>query len=237
MTTRVITGDCRLVMRNLPAATIGLLLCDPPYGVRYHATRTNKQPNHPARQIIGDERFDEVFYKAWLADAYRLMRPDTHAYVFAADKHVGDVRRLMAEAGFHVRRNLVWNKGSFAPIGDVRGDYGYQCEHIVYAHKGRRELARPRVGNVLTFGRVPSQHMRHPTQKPVALLRVLVEKSLPTGGVVLDPFCGSGSTGVAAAAVKGCSSLLIEADPAYAQIARERLSQPTIDEDDLARAA
>jgi DNA modification methylase len=236
MTTRVIHGDCREVMANLPAESVDLLLCDPPFGIAYSPTRASGRRDHPWRRIIGDERFDEAFYREWLAQAFRLLRPDTHAYVFAADKHVGDVRRLMAYAGFRVKRSLVWNKGSFAPIGDVRGDYGYQCEYILYAHKGRRELARPRVGNLLTYPRVPSQHMRHPTQKPVELLRVLIQRSLPAGGVVLDPFCGSGSTG-AAAAQEGCSSLLIEADLQYARVARERLAQPTIAEDDLARAA
>lgn len=234
--TRVITGDCRQVMRGMPAESVDLLLCDPPYGIGYTPTRASGQRDHLWRRIIGDERFDEAFYREWLAQAYRLLRCDSHAYIFASDKYLGDVRRLMAEVGWRNKRVLVWNKGSFPPIGDVRGDYGSQCEYILYGQKGRRELARPRVGNILTYRRVPSQHMRHPTEKPVELLRLLIQKSLPEGGVVLDPFAGSASTGEAATREK-CTSLLIEADATHARAARQRLAHLTIDADDLARAA
>lgn len=79
------------------------------------------------------------------------------------------------------------------------------------------------VQRVRTFGGRPSRRNFHPTVKPVALMRWLVRLSTPPGAVVLDPFSGSGSTGVACLA-EGRRFLGIERDPGYARIARARLT-------------
>ena len=233
MTHRVLEGDCRTIMRGLPAESVDLILTDPPYGVAYRPARTAGKPRHPWRRMLGDDRFDEELYRAWLAQSYRVLRPDRHLYCFCADVHLGNVRRLVAEAGFRVKRSMVWEKPSWT-LGDCRGDWGHQTEFVVFAHKGRRELAPPRRGNVLHFPRVPAGKMRHQTEKPVALLELLVAKSAPAGGVVLDPFAGSGSTAVAAARA-GCSSISIELDPRHAATARRRLTE-TAQEEQLALA-
>jgi site-specific DNA-methyltransferase (adenine-specific) len=234
MTHRLHIDDCRAAMRTLADASVDLILTDPPYGVGYRPARTARKPGHPWRRIIGDDHFDEDLYRAWLADGYRVLRPDRHLYCFCADVHLGTVRRLVGEAGFRVKRTVVWEKPSWT-LGDCRGDYGHQTEFIVFAHKGRRELMPPRQGNVLHFARVPARRMEHPTEKPVELLRYLILKSAPPGGVVLDPFCGSGSTGVAAK-LEGCSSIQIELDPTYAAAAKRRLATTAATEEELALA-
>lgn len=223
ITRGVIHGDCRTVLRSLPTESVDLVLTDPPYGVRYRAVRAAGQPDHPWRSpMLGDERFDDALYTDWLGEAYRVLRPDRHIYMFCADRHLGTVRRLVAEAGFTLKRTLVWEKPTWPP-GDTQGDYGHTTELCVYAMKGRRLLAKPRIGNVLHYPRVPHQRMLHPTEKPVEMLRVLIRKSAPPGGLVLDPFAGSGSTGEAAY-LEGCDSILIEADPQHATTAANRLA-------------
>src|SRR5436305_13771454 len=101
---------------------------------------------------------------------------------------------MLTITGLTAKRTLIWDKGSFPPIGDNRCDWGNQTEYIQYAIKGRRRLEKPRHGNVLRIPRVAATHMQHPTEKPVELLRLLIRKSVPAGGVVLDPFAGSRST-------------------------------------------
>src|SRR5207248_1856750 len=113
-----------------------------------------------------------------------------HLYVFCSDYHLGRLRALLTQAGFSLKRTLVWDKGAWA-LGDLRGDYGHRTEFIVFAHKGRRELTPPRSSNVLTYRRVGARRMVHPTEKPADLLQHLIEKSCPARGVVLDPFAGS----------------------------------------------
>jgi site-specific DNA-methyltransferase (adenine-specific) len=233
-THRVVVGDCITAMRRIRTGSVDALVCDPPYGIGYTPLRTKNRRDHPWRSIRGDATFDERFYEQWIAEAYRVLKPDAHAYVFAHERYIGDVRRLLAESELTPKRTLIWDKGSFPPIGDHRCDWGNQTEYIQYAIKGRRPLTKPRHGNVLRIPRVPAAHMQHPTEKPVELLRLLIRKSVPPGGVVLDPFAGSGSTGTAAQ-LEHRSSVLIELDPTYAAIAKQRLVT-SAREEDLARA-
>jgi site-specific DNA-methyltransferase (adenine-specific) len=232
VTHQIIRGDCRVVLCQLPSESADLVLTDPPYGVAYRPSRTARNPQHPWRRIIGDDRFDTELYRDWLAEAYRILRRNRHFYCFASDTHLGVVRQLVAEAGFRLKRTAFWVKPTWT-LGDCRGDYGHMTECIVFAHKGRRELAPPRHGNLLHFDRVRPRHMSHPTQKPIPLLRYLIAKSAPPEGVVLDPFAGSGSTGKAAQ-IEGRSSIQVEVDPTYVAAARRRLKTAT--EEELALA-
>jgi site-specific DNA-methyltransferase (adenine-specific) len=218
---RLIHGDCLEILPTLPSQSVDLVLTDPPYGIAYRPIRTAGKPDHPWVRIAGDARFDPHFYAAWLSEAYRLLRPDSHLYVFCADHHLGELRSLVREAGFTLKRTLVWHKNAWT-MGDLRGDYGHQTEFIVFAHKGRRELTPPRTGNILAFPRVAARQLRHPTEKPAELLRHLIRKSCPPGGTVLDPFAGSGSTGVAARN-EGRASVLIESDVTHIRTTQERL--------------
>lgn len=223
MTARVIQGDCRTVLAGLPSECVDLILTDPPYGIRYKASRAARKLGHRWHlPMIGDAHFDEDLYRTWLAEAYRVLRPDRHIYIFCADRHLGTLRALTAEAGFKVQRTVIWAKPTWPP-GDTLGDYGHMTEMCVYAMKGRRHLQRPRIGNVLHFPRVPTSQALHPTQKPLALLQLLIGKSAPPGGIVLDPFAGSGSTGVAALLEKR-HAILIEADPGHAATATRRIA-------------
>jgi DNA modification methylase len=233
MTHEVRRGDCRKVLATIADESVDLVLTDPPYGIAYRPSRTAGNPTHPWRRILGDEHFNAKLYQDWLAHAYRVLRPDRHLYCFASDIHLGNVRRLVADAGFRVKRTMIWEKPNWT-LGDCRGDYGHQTEFIVFAHKGRRELTPPRHGNVLHIPRVPAPRMQHPTEKPVELLRYLIAKSAPATGVVLDPFAGSGSTGKAAQ-LEGRSSIQIELDPTYLAAARQRL-KTTAGEEELALA-
>jgi DNA modification methylase len=216
MSAITIHGDCRDVLPLIASESVDGVITDPPYGIAYTPRRASGKPDHPWYSMKGDRDFDPNFHAAWLKETYRVLRPSSHLYVFCADYHLGTLRDLVKAAGFRLKRTLVWEKNCWT-LGDCKGDWGHQTEFIVFAHKGRRELARPRQGNVLHFPRVPSKRLRHPTEKPVELLRLLVKKSVPEGGLVLDPFAGSGSTGEAAA-VEGRRAVLIEADSQYSDV-------------------
>jgi DNA modification methylase len=110
----------------------------------------------------------------------------------------------------------VWVKSGFA-LG--RSDYHWQHEPCLYGwkagaphqwHGGRSQ------GTTLCFDK-PSRNAEHPTMKPVALFQRLVENSCPPGGVVLDPFAGSGTSLIAAEGA-GRVSALLELDPRYCDV-------------------
>ncbi len=211
---KIILGDCREVLAGLPAESVDLLLTDPPYGMRY-------RPRAGSRPIVGDD--DLSWFRPFIREAYRALRPDTHAYVFCNEYGLATFRSEMAAAGFKVKRLLVWVKDQHT-AGDLKGDYANRTEYLLFGHKGRRRLNGHRDANVLFFKRA-GRRRDHPTEKPEDMLRYLIQKSSAPGELVLDPFAGSGTTCKAAKDL-GRRFLGIEIDPAYAEIARRRVSDP-----------
>jgi site-specific DNA-methyltransferase (adenine-specific) len=214
-------GDALDVLAALPPGSIDLVVTDPPYGMGY---RSNKRAQW-ARfdRIANDTDFDAEWTTAWLRHCHRVLRDDSHIYVFCSDHHLGAFRDGVAAAGFTVKRTLVWFKGG-GGIGDLEGDYIHETEFIVFAHKGRRPLDGRRRGNVFQVPKIPPGALLHPTQKPAGVIRPLIQKSSRAGDVVLDPFAGSGTTGVVAVE-EGRGYVMIEQDPQYIEVAQRRLAQ------------
>lgn len=93
---------------------------------------------------------------------------------------------------------------------------------MLYAHKGRRHLSGKRDTNILYFDKVPTYCMKHPTEKPVALMEYLIGKSTAIGETVLDMFMGSGTTCLAAKQTNR-NYIGIEIEPVWYKTARDRL--------------
>ena len=128
-----------------------------------------------------------------------------------------------------MKRTLIWVKDNHGS-GDLKGEYAPQDEWIIFASKGRRFLQVPRISNVIEVARVASVKLRHPTEKPIDLLKILIDKSTPPRNfgedpgakIVLDPFMGSGTTGVAATSL-GHKFIGMEMNQEYFDVACERL--------------
>jgi site-specific DNA-methyltransferase (adenine-specific) len=176
--------------------------------------------------IENDDGFDAEWQREWMREAYRVLRDDAHFYAFCSDHHLGGFREVAASVGFTVKRTLVWHKGG-GGIGDLAGDYAHETEFVMFAHKGRRALTGGRISNLMSVPKVRPGDMVHPTQKPLGILRPLIVKSTSPGDLVLDPFCGSGSTGVACME-EGRRFIGIEQDPTYAAVARSRMAQDNL---------
>jgi DNA modification methylase len=190
-----------------------LLLTDPPYGVSYIGGTAAAMTI--ANDDLGPEDYDPFLAKT-LAAAAAVLKPGAAFYLWHADLHGGTVRAAVERAGLPLRQVLVWVKSAFA-LG--RADYHWQHEPCLYGwrpgaphrwHGGRAQ------GTTLCFDR-PARNGDHPTMKPVALFQRLVENSCPPGGVVLDPFAGSGTTLVAAEQA-GRVAALLELDPRYCDV-------------------
>jgi site-specific DNA-methyltransferase (adenine-specific) len=204
-------GDCREVLPELKKGAADVMVTDPPYGVSY---RSNYGGNFAA--IKGDD--DASWVPGALAIAADALRNKRHAYIFGP-------RDLIAPP-FRAATELVWDKGALS-MGDLSLPWAAQHEPITFAvlvrgsEKGRGNLpARLRAGSILSYPR--PRATRHPTEKPVALLRRLIESSSLAGETVLDPFLGSGSTLVAAVA-EGRRGVGVELEEKYAETAAERV--------------
>ena len=224
MTCRIIEGDCLDVMATMDDGSVDAVVTDPPYGMGY---RSNKRVSWARFEAIdNDATFDYDWQLAWIRETYRLLRDDAHFYMFCSDHHLGRFRDVVTEVGFSVKRSLVWVKDGFA-IGDLHGDYAHLTEFILFAHKGRRALTGKRIGNVFNVPKIRPGDLLHPTEKPVGIVRTLIEKSTEPGQLVLDPFVGSGTTGVACKE-GGRAFVGIEQDPQYVAVAEGRLSQGSL---------
>ena len=206
----VMKGDCVRILPGLAAESVDMVLTDPPYGCGYR--------DRQGRTVANDTCTD------WIAPAFaeifRLMKPDTLCISFygwnAADAFIGAWRA----AGFRLVGHIAFCKGYPSRERLLKGMH--ECAYVLA--KGRPPL--PVEPLVDVQGWVYTGNTYHPTQKPVFNLKLLIETYCREGGLVLDPFAGSGSTLVAA---KECGRHYfgIELEEKYVRVARRRLAQTT----------
>lgn len=214
---KVIHGDCLEVMKSFADNSFDLVLTDPPYGMAYQSSRRTEKYDKIENDV------DIAWFQPFAKELYRVMKDDTHVYIFCNDYAISDFRRWLEEAGFTPKLTLVWVKNNHTS-GDLEGDYGNKTEFVIYAQKGRRLLNGKRETNVLMFDRVASE--LHPTQKPVELCSFLISKSSAEGETVFDPFSGSGTTLIAAKNL-GRNAIGIEINQEYQLLSDQRLgTQP-----------
>jgi DNA modification methylase len=118
-------------------------------------------------------------------------------YCFCSPKNVELVIPLVRKTGLHYKNLLIWDKRDWS-AGDLQGAYGGRYEMIIYAVKSNERKIKRRHGDILSFGGVGRRALKHPTEKPVRLLKALLWQSSNKGDLIVDPFLGSCSTGEAA---------------------------------------
>lgn len=202
----VLHGDCVPVMAGLPAASVDFVLTDPPYVCGYR--------DRSGRTIANDTSSD------WLEPAfreiYRLMKPDTLCISFYGWTATEAFLAAWTAAGFRRVGHMAFCKPYASRSRLFRSMH--ECAYVLA--KGNPPLPERPASDV--SGWVYTGNKLHPTQKPVEVLESLVHTYCPENGLVLDPFCGSGST-LVAASTSGRRYLGIELDAAHARAARKRL--------------
>ncbi len=217
---RLLCGDATKpddVARVLNGAPADLLLTDPPYNVGYEGKTADKL-------TIANDAMPAEEYRRFLASAFtasaKHLKPGGTFYLWHADVTALPVRLACADAGLQVRQGLVWVKSVLVP---GRQDYQWKHEPCLYgwaegaSHTWLSDRAQT---TVLEFDK-PARNADHPTTKPVELFAYLMGNSCKPGGVVLDPFAGSG-TALIAAQQTGRTAALVELDPRYRDVVIQR---------------
>jgi site-specific DNA-methyltransferase (adenine-specific) len=187
--TYVFHGDCSRWLGEISDGVVDAIITDPPYGIDYQSSWAAPERRKP--KIAGDMSP----YVDWLGEAFRVVKESGCLVCFCRWDVDHVFKAAIAEAGFTLKSQLVWDKGTHG-MGDLRAAFGPQHENAFFAVKGRGfTFPGRRPVSVLRVKKVPAP--THPNEKPVDLLRQLVEALTRPGDVVLDPFCGSGSTAVA----------------------------------------
>jgi len=203
---QILLGDCCEVMAGLPDSSIDFVLTDPPYLVGYR--------DRSDRSIQGDT--DGAWLKPAFRQMHRVLRPDSFCVSFYGWSRTDQFFEAWKAAGFRIAGHLTFPKRYTSATRLLR----YQHEGAYLLAKGQPRQPEHLIGDVVDFAY--SGNKRHPTQKPISALVPLIESFCPPGGLVLDPFAGSGSSCIAARSV-GRSFVGVEIDPVYHQAACQRM--------------
>jgi DNA modification methylase len=226
------TGDARELLRRIPDGSVDLVCTDPPYNLAGYSTG-NIAPGWRAPFNNDVASWDEVEFEpaAWLDEIRRVLAPTGNLFAFTSYNMLGRWHDAYDPA-FDTFQIVVWHKTN-PPPKLRRAGFLNSCELIIAAwdkghtwNFGRQRDMHNFIEAPICMGAERVKEPRHPTQKPVAVLRRLIEWGSNAGDLVLDPFAGVGSTGAAAAAL-GRRFVGMEIDPAYADAARRRLGLTT----------
>jgi DNA modification methylase len=212
-------GDCLERMKEIPDDSVDLVLTDPPYNI---ARENNFKTMGRSGIDFGewDKGFDLFSY---IDDVSRLLNKNGSFIVFNAWKNLGDIAKYCEKLGFESKDMIRLEKSNPMPRNrDRRYITDYECAIWFTKPKAkwvfnRQDTAyqRPKFVHSIDKG-------FHPTQKSLGLMESLLEIHSNEKFVVLDPFMGSGTTGVA------CNNLNrkfigIEMDEGYFNIAKQRI--------------
>jgi modification methylase len=245
---QILVGDCVAAMAKLPAESVDLVFADPPYNLQLQGDL--KRPDDSRVDAVDDDwdkfssfaAYDD-FTRAWLLACRRVMKPSATLWVIGSYHNIFRVGAILQDLGFWILNDVVWRKSN--PMPNFRG------RRFTNAHETLIWAAREAGGKGYTFNyealkagnedvqvrsdwtiplctgeeRIKDSNGKklHPTQKPEALLaRVMLSASRPDD-LVLDPFCGSGTTGAVAKRL-GRRFIGLERDRNYAAAAEKRIN-------------
>jgi len=235
---KVIEGDCLDVLRMLPDGCVHMVWTDPPYG---HGNMQDDLQSARVRDCVKGARVREAepiltdlaeeyepLLDSVLALLPRVLDPDCCCCCCAGgggpSPAFGWLAMRMDGGGMSFFHAAVWDKSA---RGDGMGwRYRRNYEFVMVAHRRGGKLrwnhAHPAIPNI--FRDMPVRDRQHPNEKPVSLVRRFIRAHTLPGDLILDPFAGSGTTGVAAIA-EGRRAILIEKDPAHAATCRRRVAE------------
>jgi site-specific DNA-methyltransferase (adenine-specific) len=238
----VYRGNALSILRALPDASVDAVVTDPPYssGGLHRSARSNvatseKYSVHGTDktypEFFGDNRDQRGFgYWAslWLAECFRITKPGGCLLMFTDWRQLPLMTDAVQAGGWTWRGIVSWDKTEAAK--PQKGWFRHQCEYVLTASQGAMGNEQERAVKVCAPGvfrkAVSSSDKFHQTGKPVELMQSLLQV-VPPGGVVLDPFAGSGSTLLAAKNL-GYRSIGVELSAEYCAVIRLRLSQETL---------
>lgn len=184
-------GDCLKHIKSLSDKSIDCVITDPPYGIDFQMNAYN---NELSRKIQNDHSNQDALtlLSEVLNELKPKMKEDGQLYIFCSWQIYPDFAKIVSEY-FDIHNLLIWNKMVMG-MGDLKSNYGGMYEMIVFA--GNKRMFNTRPGNIIDCKFTDERF--HNTQKPINLIKTILEVATRENEFVYDPFLGSGSTAVAA---------------------------------------
>jgi len=218
-------GDCLERMKEIPSGSVDMILTDPPYNI---AQDNNFKSMGRSGLDFGE--WDKGFnQKKWLYSIKDITTKNATVVIFNTFQNLTDTQRILEKNGFIYKDFLVMEKSNPMPRNRDRR-YINACEYaLVMVKKGSKwvfnRISDKYDSNVMKTSVVSGKEKtKHTTQKPINVISDLVKRHTNEGQVVLDPFMGSGTTGVAAKNLNR-NFIGIELDENYFNIAKKRISK------------
>jgi site-specific DNA-methyltransferase (adenine-specific) len=243
--------DCMEVMSKFPDNYIDMIFADPPYnlsnnGVTCHA---GKMVSVNKGQWDKSRGFDEdlKFHERWISECRRILKPQGTIWISGTNHSIYQCGFLLQKMNFHILNDISWFKPNAAP-NLACTTFAHSHETLLWAKKDKKEkhiFNYEKMKNGIFSEdkmKMPDKQMRtvwsiptpspdekifgkHPTQKPLALLKRIVLSSTDDDNLILDPFNGGGTTGVAAKIIGNRKYIGIEINKEFIDLTVKRLNQ------------
>jgi len=241
-------GDCLEIMAELPPNSVDMIFADPPYnlsndGFTCHAGRAVSVNKGEWDRSQGIEK-DFEFHKIWISACRRLLKPNGTIWISGTYHSIYACGFALQVLGYHILNDICWFKPNASPNLSCRY-FTASHETLIWARKSKKakHIFNYKIMKNGSFSKdilkVPGKQMRsvwaigtprkeekrygkHPTQKPEDLLERVVLASTNEGDTVLDPFMGSGTTGIVAVRHERCF-IGIERERQFYDISKQRL--------------
>lgn len=169
--------------------------------------------------------YNEITPDKYIPELFRILKDGSHCYIMTNHVNLQNILNTATQNDFHFIKSLIWNKGN-----KIMGQYYMsQFEYILFFRKGKGiRINNCGTSDILNIPNIKTKDRNgknlHDTEKPVELMKTLIENSSKENGLVLDPFMGIGSTGIAA--IKSNRKFIgIEIDETYFNTAKERIRE------------
>ncbi|MDR1552469.1 MAG: site-specific DNA-methyltransferase [Prevotellaceae bacterium] len=249
--TALYNADCMDIMAALPDNYIDMIFADPPYnlsndGITCHAGKMVSVNKGEWDKSNGFEK-DLKFHEKWITECKRILKPEGTIWISGTNHSIYQCGFLLQKLGFHILNDISWFKPNAAP-NLACTTFAHSHETLLWAKKDKKAkhiFNYEKMKNGIFKEdkmKIPNKQMRsvwsiptplpdektfgkHPTQKPLALLKRIISSSTNDGSLILDPFNGGGTTGVAAKFIGNRKYIGIDIEKEYIALTINRLNQ------------
>lgn len=223
---KLINGNAIDFMKTIKDESIDLIVTDPPYPTTKRGGTGNSGGMCKKKEFSSGKvfKYNDIKPIEYIPEFYRILKDGSHCYIMSNHVNLYEILTVAKESGFHFIKSLIWNKGN-----KIMGQaYMSQFEYILFFRKGKfKKINKCGTADILN---IPNKKTKdengkniHDTEKPIELMKILIENSSQEGETVLDPFLGVGATAIASKELNR-QYIGIELDENYYNIAINRIN-------------
>lgn len=227
MKINIFNKDCLEVMQDIPDNFIDLIVTDPPYKLTSRGGNPTSGGMIRSKMGMKGQIFknNDIKIEQWLPILYKKLKESGHCYIMTNHKNLHHFLNIIEKTGFHFIKSLIWDKQN-----KIMGQYYMsQYEYILFLRKGKgikiNNCGTPDILSIKNKKLKDANNKNlHDTEKPIELMKILIQNSSKENETVLDPFMGIGSTGLACIELNR-DFIGIELDRDYFDISEHRIQE------------